>query len=260
MQWRWRCISNDNRKIMLSGICVLPVIPMRITQSDKSEMINQILFGETFKILKKNDNWSYIRLDHDSYEGWIDNKQYQNIKSKNTHYYIANKNANILINKIKQPLILGSLLTNNLKLREEIKLVTNLVFLEMKQFKIWFIKIAKTYLNTPYLWGGRTTLGIDCSGYTQIVYRFFQINLPRDSYLQAKVGKRIQNTNEIKLGDLAFFKKNNKVHHVGIILSKNKIIHASGKVRIDTLDKIGIFNKETNNYSHTLSHIQRVFN
>ena len=129
----------------------------------------------------------------------------------------------------------------------------------MSNFDIWFTKICKKYLNTPYLWGGRTPLGIDCSGYTQIVYRCFNKNLPRDSYQQAKKGRKISNLKKVKLGDLAFFGEKQSIKHVGIILKNNKIIHASGKVRIDSLDEKGIFNNDLNIYTHQLKILKRVF-
>ena len=245
---------------MLNGICLLPLIPMRKKKSDKSEMINQILFGETFKILKKTTNWSLIELKHDKYQGWIDNKQYHLTKHGNKEFFISNKkNANIKINSINQPLILGSLIPKKKTLREEFKVSENLIFSKMKPVNSWFVKIAKKYLNTPYLWGGRTHLGIDCSGYTQIVYRCFDINLPRDSYQQIKKGTPVLNFKNSQIGDLAFFGTSKKITHVGIILDENKIIHASGKVRIDLLDKEGIFNIHSNSYTHKLQAIKRVF-
>ena len=113
---------------MLEGICVLPVIPMRKTQSDSSEMTNQVLFGETFKILKENQNWAYIELNHDKYKGWIDKKQYQKINFSSDFLISNKKNATIKIKQIKQPLILGSLVPQNLKLRTKIELSENLLF------------------------------------------------------------------------------------------------------------------------------------
>jgi len=244
---------------MLTGICLLPVIPMRKVKSDKSEMTSQILFGETFKILEKSNQWSFVELHHDKYTGWIDNKQYKEIKNPIKDYQISNKKyANIQIKKTKQPLIMGSIIPKNQKIRKQLNLVETLSFCKIEPFKPWFIKIAKKYLNTPYLWGGRTNLGIDCSGYTQIVYRFFDIKLPRDAYQQAKKGKKINSLNNISLGDLAFFGKNTTISHVGIVLDKSKIIHASGKVRIDYLDKQGIFNIESKSYTHQLKFIKRI--
>tara|TARA_B100000902_G_C27284451_1_gene903649 strand:- start:1284 stop:2021 length:738 start_codon:yes stop_codon:yes gene_type:complete len=242
---------------MLEGICILSVIPMRKNQSDSSEMINQVLFGETFKIIKENQKWSYVKLNHDQYTGWIDNKQYQKINIK-SNFIPSHKNyVNIKINNIKQILILGSLIPLNQTFSTNLKLSHSLSFLKMKPMKIQFTKIAKKYLNTPYMWGGRTPLGIDCSGYTQMVFRFFNIQLPRDSFQQAKVGQEI-NINDTKLGDLAFFGTRNKITHVGIMLKKNKIIHASGKVRIDQIDEQGIFNQELNSYTHDIKLIRRV--
>mgnify|MGYP001193872497 CR=1 FL=1 len=244
---------------MLKGICILPVIPMRQSQSDKSEMINQVLFGESFKILDKTKKWTFIELDHDNYKGWIDNKQYQELEDDNSNVRISNKKSCIIkINKIKQPLLLGSFIPMNKKIRTKISLEEELSFCKMFPFETWFMKICKKYLNTPYLWGGRSPLGIDCSGYTQMVYRFFNQQLPRDSHEQEKKGKEILYLKQSKMGDLVFFKNNNRINHVGIILKNNRIIHASGKVRIDILDEKGILNIDSKIYTHQLNSIKRL--
>ena len=119
-------------------------------------------------------------------------------------------------------------------------------------------KIALKYINAPYLWGGRSPFGIDCSGYTQMVFSFFNIKLPRDAYMQANIGETLNFVGETRLGDLAFFGKEENITHVGICLGKNEIIHASGKVRIDILDHIGIYNRETKKYTHFMKTIKRV--
>lgn len=119
-------------------------------------------------------------------------------------------------------------------------------------------ELALEYLNTPYLWGGKSPFGIDCSGFTQIVYRFFDINLPRDAYQQVELGMNVENTDKLA-GDLAFFTNSKgKVIHVGIILENNQIIHASGQVRIDTLVDSGILNESKKEITHTLFAIKRV--
>lgn len=123
------------------------------------------------------------------------------------------------------------------------------------------INTALKYFNAPYLWGGRTPLGIDCSGLTQIVYKIAGLNLPRDAYQQAQLGEHFSFLEEALPGDLAFFDNElGEIIHVGIIWEKNKIIHASGKVRIDNIDHAGIFNLETHRYTHQLRLMKRIVN
>jgi cell wall-associated NlpC family hydrolase len=226
---------------MMYGICLLSVIPMRSEASDQSEMVNQVLYGETFDILQQEEKWSKIRLHHDSYEGWIDHKQYQTTDKKADYKNIVNK---LFVNKNKQILPLGAL-----------------TGFEVMPNPNTIADTAKLFLNTPYLWGGRTCLGIDCSGFTQMVFRAHRIFIPRDAYQQAEVGKIIQLA-DAQSHDLAFFANaNGKIIHVGIILKNSKntrIIHASGKVRIDILDPKGIFNEETGNYTHILYSVKRM--
>ena len=240
------------------GICLLTVIPMRKEKSDLSEMINQILFGESFKILKKNNNWSYVELLHDSYNGWICNKQYEPINEINKKSIVCNKmNCNIHLGEFNQPIVLGSLIPNKKSIQNKFKINFNCNLNNTINFNSHFVKICKKYLNSPYLWGGRTRYGIDCSGYTQIIYRMFKINLPRDAYQQEKLGIKTE-FNDKKIGDLAFFEKDKKITHVGIILNNNKIIHASGKVKIDYIDNLGIYEKTNHiEYTHKLKSIKR---
>ena len=242
------------------GICLLTMIPMRKEKSDLSEMINQILFGESFKIIKKEKKWTYVELLHDKYKGWICNKQYTLINKKINQTIICNKkNCNIQIENITQSIVLGSLIPKEYSVQKKLNIHFNLNFFDIIDFENWFIKICKKYLNTPYLWGGRTPFGIDCSGYTQMVYRFFGINLPRDAYQQEKKGRNID-FSKIKIGDLAFFQEKDKITHVGIILKKNKIIHSSGKVKINYIDEKGIYeDKKLKSYTHKLQSIKRIF-
>ncbi len=231
---------------------------MRNKSSHKSEMINQILFGESFKILKQEKNWVYIKLSHDNYTGWICNKQFEKISKKKIESYTLNQKKYIIkIKGDRQQVVLGSFLPKDELFKKKIQLEFNLNYYKSNNSNLSLQKIAKKYLNSPYLWGGRTTLGIDCSGFTQIVYRFFSIKLPRDSHQQAQKGELI-NFENCKSGDLAFFEEKNKINHVGIVLHRNKIIHSSGKVRIDQFDNKGIFNSEIKKYSHKLKLIKRV--
>ena len=160
------------------------------------------------------------------------------------------------------PILIGSSLPNfdglNFKIDKK-KYLFQGISLENNNSNISKIqKIALKYLHAPYLWGGRSPFGIDCSGFTQIVFKFLDILLPRDAYQQAELGTSIAFVEETKIGDLAFFGTEEKITHVGIVLSNTEIIHASGKVKIDRIDHLGIYSKEQKKYTHKLRTIKRL--
>ena len=241
---------------------------MRNARSDKSEMINQVLFGEYFKILENYQKWIKIELAHDNYQGWICNKQWLEIREETYHklnkeiHTITTDIVDIIKEDNSKLIVIGSILPSyksNHAIIEEKKYYFEGLNTTGFGRKEKLIDNALSYINTPYLWGGRTPFGIDCSGLTQILYRLQGVNIPRDAYQQARIGKEIISIKDIELGDLAFFKCDDKeITHVGIIMDNNKIIHASGQVRIDTLDKKGIFNNELNKYTHKLHMIKRI--
>ena len=229
-------------------------------------MTSQILFGEHFKILKEKKNWSFIQLEHDKYQGWICNKQFTYIY-KDEYDYLSNDNkffTKNITSKIKdlnnQTIVLGSTLPsyNNKKIKVKNKIFNFYApIYQIRDIKKDLVKLAYKFINTPYLWGGRTIFGIDCSGFTQLVYRLNGINIPRDAYQQAEVGSKIKDIKDSHASDLAFF-GNQKITHVGIILENNNIIHASGKVRIDKIDSTGIYNEKRDDYTHKLKFIKRI--
>ncbi|SDE21301.1 C40 family peptidase [Riemerella columbipharyngis] len=230
---------------MKKAIANVSIVPMRAENSDKAEMVSQILFGESMSIIETNKNWTKIKLDFDGYEGWVDTKQISPITEESL---LRRKTCvvNLLYSCYDNQLIsIGSEVESN----EEEKVIENP--------RDEITKAAIGFINTPYLWGGRSFFGIDCSGFTQIVYKTVGIKIPRDAFQQAEMGEVLDFIEEALPGDLAFFEnEEGKIIHVGIMLENNNIIHAHGKVRIDTLDSIGIFNKDQNKHTHKLRFIK----
>ena len=131
--------------------------------------------------------------------------------------------------------------------------------LENPKSKDNLVNTALHYLNSPYMWGGKSPFGIDCSGFVQCVYQLHGVQLPRDAYLQAEHGETLGFIDESEAGDLAFFDdEEGKITHVGIIMSDYHIIHAFGQVRIDRLDQTGIFNNALNKHTHKLRVIKKI--
>ncbi|RFC55243.1 C40 family peptidase [Brumimicrobium aurantiacum] len=253
--------------IGINAICGLTVIPVRADHQDTSEIVTQLLFGETVTIIEIHHQWVKIKIVHDQYEGWVDNKQL--LKVSDSTFESLNKNTkrqHTDLNTLqtpwgKQHVLQGSpiLSTSNnfriddLQFESHSNSGSNTVYDSLTE-------IALSYSNSPYLWGGRTAFGIDCSGFTQTVYHQMNYYLPRDASQQFLKGEPIA-FDQQQPGDLAFFKseKTGNIHHVGIILDKEKIIHAHGKVRIDTLNPEGVYNEDKKYYSHKFTGIKRYF-
>lgn len=253
------------------GISELSIIPVRKEPSEKSEMVTQILFGETFQILEETKSWSFIKIEFDNYEGWVSTNCIQFISEEvfnqigKSNSYIINNLFDTIVNEKnnqKSILPLGSTLPNFNPSEKsfqfgnnQYKLITSDTVIEKKDI----VSLAKLFLNAPYLWGGKNPFGIDCSGLVQIIYKVIGVIIPRDANQQVKMGNNINFISDSNPGDLAFFDDaEGNIIHVGIIISPNEIIHASGKVRIDSLDQQGIYNKDLNDYSHKLRIIKRI--
>lgn len=250
------------------GICILGVIPLRLQPSDRSEQVSQVLFGETFDIIEEYNQWRKIQLHYDQYEGWIDHKQCAVISSEDFEQI-----------QQKQPIYTNDLvefIIDHKKSLTMMPLGINITCLSIPnlnpnkyvfdgasttgiQPKNHLITTAYLYLNTPYLWGGKTPYGIDCSGFTQMVYQLNGYHLLRDASQQATQGEALSFIEESEPGDLAFFdNEEGNIIHVGIIMNDNYIIHAHGHVRVDRLDHLGIFNVDTERHSHRLRVIKRI--
>ncbi|MEL0642794.1 C40 family peptidase [Olleya sp. Ti.3.14] len=248
---------------MQFGICNLSILPLRLEPSDTSELVSQVLYGDLFKVLEQRKQWSKIRLAYDKYEGWIDNKQYLEIteESYQNLNLEALKLSSDLVefvqdeNQLLNTIVLGSTL-NGLSLLNH---TYEGVYVDKQNPKSEIISTAFKYLNSPYLWGGKTPFGIDCSGFTQMVYKLNGYKLLRDASQQASQGEALSFIEESEPGDLAFFDNNEGViTHVGIIMKDNYIIHAHGKVRIDRLDHSGIYNSDKRVHTHKLRVIKKI--
>lgn len=255
---------------MKYGICELPYIPLRAESSHRSEMTSQVLFGEKFKIISKREKWSQIELIHDNYSGYIENKAITEIEESNFNETIIFENSNnVLLKNDTEKIIvpMGSIIPTTIKdnvfsIKEnKYKIISEIKSENSQKDKKKFIyEKSLSLLNTSYLWGGRTEWGLDCSGFSQLIYRLIGIEIPRDADKQSLIGSPICFFEEAELGDLAFFENEEKeIVHVGIIFDKNKIIHCSTYVKIDIIDHNGIFDKKRGGYSHQLSIIKKIF-
>lgn len=249
------------------GICNLAIVPMRAESSDKSEIVSQVLFGEHFEVLEQKGAWARVKLQYDGYEGWIDTKQFQIIS------------ATDFAQLSSDPIILSGDLIEYVTAQDNyllpIPIGASLSFLNHQDINVQgfdfeglktsgvkpkqnIVETAFLYMNAPYLWGGKTPFGIDCSGFTQMCYKLNGYKLLRDASQQATQGEPLSFIEESEPGDLAFFdNEEGRITHVGIIMENNYIIHASGKVRIDRLDHLGIYNAEANRHTHKLRVIKK---
>jgi cell wall-associated NlpC family hydrolase len=237
-------------------------------------MVTQLLFGEHFSILEQKDEWLHIRIAHDNYDCWIVAAQSLSIKPatfeslEKTRQPLAAQAVQILQHKnsssqlsIVQGSVLPFLKGRHFSIEaQEYEFTGEHVLPDPSKIsRTKVVNSARPLLNTPYLWGGRTMFGIDCSGFMQLAFRMNGMQLPRDAWQQAELGEALSFVEESQPGDLAFFdNEEGRIIHVGLIIEGGQIIHASGRVRIDKLDHYGIFNVETKKYSHHLRVIKRV--
>ena len=259
---------------MKYAIACSAVIPLRPEPSEKAEMLTEIMFGEHVEIFETTGNWAKVRNAYDGYEGWIDKKTlveisesyYISLKLKSGHYVIANLFSYAIDEKESAYLLpAGSTLPEfneedlSFKIGAKHFCLSQQPAFRGNTIREIIINSAQTFLNSPYLWGGKNPFGIDCSGLSQVCYKIAGIALPRDASQQVKSGVPVSFLENAKPGDLAFFDNDEgNITHVGIILGSGKIIHSSGKVHIDTIDHQGIYNNDLKKYTHKLRVIMNV--
>lgn len=260
---------------MSFGICLLSVVPCRKEPSNVSEMVTQLLFGETYRIIDETEEWIKIVITYDGYECWLNKKQHNPLSDKS---YQQLSKSNIQCNGDLVQIIKNKALNTNIPITIGANLPLlakhemsfdgyafafdgSVIDISVKNDTQKIIQTAYLFLNAPYLWGGKSPFGIDCSGFSQLVYKLNGHKLPRDASQQVELGYPLSFVEESEAGDLAFFDNDEgNITHVGILLDNQNIIHASGQVRIDKFDHYGIFHSERKKYSHHLRVIKRILN
>lgn len=241
----------------LTAICTLSMIPVRGQPRHRSEMVSMLLFGEVFTVNESLDHWHHIKCRNDNYEGWIFGRLLHLVDQVFLEKYDS-----------ETPVYCGEMLSTaqNGQKSYYFGFGSRLPLFDGTHFYLGdskvnytrdtispfkdndpseIIRIAKKYLHTPYLWGGRSLLGIDCSGFIQMVYAMNGCIMPRDARQQAEHGIVVKNLEDARPGDLAFFSETgHTITHVGILTGDGHIIHASDDVRVDKIDENGIYNRD----------------
>ncbi len=257
---------------MKHGICQVVVSPGRAEPADQAEIKMQLVFGDLVYVIEVKDNWTQLKMAKYDYTCWVDTKHICRLEEKEFSQIYEQKEIRVkditssLINTKNNEvthLVKGCLLPNydNQTISfgdNNFNFLGNTNHgLETKKEEI--TKTSLEYLNSPYLWGGNSPYGIDCSGLTQMSYALHGIQIPRDACDQATIGETVSFLAEAEPGDLIYFDNSEgKITHVGILLEGNKIIHASGHVRIDKIDHQGIYREDWEKYTHNLRIIKKL--
>ena len=248
-------------------ICDNLFVPLRSGPAHKSEMLSQILFGEKYSIIDAVGSWRKIETLFDNYAGWVDINHNQLVPDNtDSKGHVLNRPITCFKNgKTQMTLVPGCEIYNPdfanrmFTLAKDIYTVANEFSEDYITLNEPISETALRFINSPYIWGGRVPSGIDCSGFTQLVYKVRGVFIARDSWQQAKEGCSVDFISDVEPGDLVFFdNEQGTITHVGMIFSPGLAIHASGCVRIDHIDHQGIFKKEINGYSHKLRMIRRI--
>lgn len=259
------------------GVTHLALIAMRSEPGHNAEMCSQLIFGDPYKVIEERGKWMKIMTLDCDYCGWIDSQLFNSLHPDDVESYLSvdkYKVSDYLLfikefeSNVTFPIYMGSTFPYP---NDGMLILGNTIFVidlpeprvlpihpQLSENQVHLIQFASGFLRAPYLWGGRTPLGIDCSGLVQLTYKMIDIKLPRDASQQVLLGENVDFFEEHQIGDVAFFDNDEgKIVHTGIVCGKNKILHASGFVRIDVFDQTGIFSTEIEKYTHKLRIIKR---
>ncbi len=254
------------------GVCRLSLVSVRQEPADQAEQVTQLLFGDHYTVIGRsaNEKWLRIRTYFDEYEGWIDARQHHLISREYFDHInhadfkiTTDLTSTLLYNKAPQMVLIGSIIpissSELFKMEEQFAFNGEAKNIGQRREFEFLRSIAQKYLNSPYQWGGKSPFGIDCSGFVQMTFKICGYKLPRDASQQVNHGKAVESLADSRQGDIAFFTNDEgKVSHTGILAGDKKIIHASGKVRIDPVTEDGIQHAESKLITHRLSAIRRV--
>jgi hypothetical protein len=267
------------------AICLQPYIPMRAEASERSEMVGQLLFGDTFRIDDECPHWFHVVRDVDNYGGWIDWKTATKLTEVEYRRYLQSTAGAPLLRMPFTPVQKSENGATGPAFLSWGSRIYNLddsgITFVMQQCRFdtspsayvmpisattmsrpacvkFLLQQAQLLLNVPYLWGGCSAFGTDCSGFTQTLFRFIGITLPRDASQQAECGTEVP-FEQRQPGDLAFFSRDGRIVHVGLVAEKDQIIHVSGTLHIDRLEPEGIYSATQQCLTHTLASIRHFF-